>query len=159
MTETKLVIRLYHKLIKTSTTGRGVKALPTSDHGFAGSSPAGGESLPEPKRRFIAQSLSCSPFHLPDMIEILLKGTYKPNASSLVLLLVLLQLLYLLISTALHLDNYYYYHYYYDYYTNYYYCYYFYYYYYKYSYYCIEYYKHYHCYLDDYYYYHHHTNY
>ena len=32
-------------------------ALPTSDHGVAGSNPAGGEILPEPKRRFIAQSL------------------------------------------------------------------------------------------------------
>ena len=38
-------------------------ALPTSDHGVTGSNPAGGEILPEPKRRFIAQSLSCSPFH------------------------------------------------------------------------------------------------
>ena len=38
-------------------------ALPTSDHGVAGSNPAGGEILPEPKRRFIAQSFSCSPFH------------------------------------------------------------------------------------------------
>ena len=46
-------------------------ALPTSDHGVAGSNLAGGEILPEPKRRFIAQSLSCSPFHHP---EILLKG-------------------------------------------------------------------------------------
>ena len=36
-------------------------ALPTLDHGVAGSNPAGGEILPEPKRRFIAQSLSCSP--------------------------------------------------------------------------------------------------
>ena len=36
-------------------------ALPTSD-------------LPEPKRRFIAQSLSCSPFHCLKMTEILLKG-------------------------------------------------------------------------------------
>ena len=46
-------------------------ALPTSDHGVAGSNPAGGESLPEPKRRFIAQSLSCSPFHRLEMTEIL----------------------------------------------------------------------------------------
>ena len=38
-------------------------ALPTSDHGVAGSNPAGGEILPETKRRFIAQSLSCSSFH------------------------------------------------------------------------------------------------
>ena len=49
-------------------------ALPTSDHGVAGSNSAGGEILPEPKRRFIAQSLSCSPFHCLEMTEILLKG-------------------------------------------------------------------------------------
>ena len=49
-------------------------ALPTSDHGVAGSNPARGEILPEPKRRFIAQSLSCSPFHHLEMTEILLKG-------------------------------------------------------------------------------------
>ena len=49
-------------------------ALPTSDHGVAGSNPAGGEILPEPKRRFIAQSLSYSPFHRLEMTEILLKG-------------------------------------------------------------------------------------
>ena len=49
-------------------------SLPTSDHGVAGSNPAGGEILPEPKRRFIAQSLSCSPFHHLEMTEILLKG-------------------------------------------------------------------------------------
>ena len=49
-------------------------ALPTSDHGVAGSNPAGGEILPEPKRRFIAQSLSFSPFHRLEMTEILLKG-------------------------------------------------------------------------------------
>ena len=35
---------------------------------------AGGEILPEPKRRFIAQSLSCSPFHRLEMTDILLKG-------------------------------------------------------------------------------------
>ena len=49
-------------------------ALPTSDHGVGGSNPAGGEILPEPKRRFIAQSLSCSPFHHLEMTKILLKG-------------------------------------------------------------------------------------
>ena len=49
-------------------------ALPTSDHGVAGSNPTGGEILPEPERRFIAQSLSCSPFHRLEMTEILLKG-------------------------------------------------------------------------------------
>ena len=36
-----------------------VLKIPTSDHGIAGSNPAGGENLPEPKRRFNAQSLSC----------------------------------------------------------------------------------------------------
>ena len=49
-------------------------ALPTWDHGVAGSNPAGGVILPEPKRRFIAQSLSYSPFHRLEMTEILLKG-------------------------------------------------------------------------------------
>ena len=49
-------------------------ALPTSGHGVAGSNPAGGEILPEPKRRFIAQSLSCSSFHRLEVTEILLKG-------------------------------------------------------------------------------------
>ena len=49
-------------------------ALPTSDHGVVGSNPAGSEILPEPKRRFIAQSLSCSAFHCLEMTEILLKG-------------------------------------------------------------------------------------
>ena len=49
-------------------------ALPTSEHGVAGSNPAGGEILPVPKRRFIAQSLSYSPFHRLEMTEILLKG-------------------------------------------------------------------------------------
>ena len=37
-------------------------------------SPAGGGILSEPKRHFIAQSLSCSPFHRLEMTEILLKG-------------------------------------------------------------------------------------
>ena len=49
-------------------------ALPTSVHGVAGSNPAGGEILPEPKWRFIAQSLSCSSFHRLEVTEILLKG-------------------------------------------------------------------------------------
>ena len=60
-------------------------ALPTSDHGVAGSNPAGGEFIPEPKRRFIAQSLSCSPFHRLEMTEILLKGRKtltRPSISS-----------------------------------------------------------------------------
>ena len=42
-------------------------ALPTSHHGVAGSNPAEGEILPEPKRRFTAHSLSCSPFHRLEM--------------------------------------------------------------------------------------------
>ena len=49
--------------------------LPTSDHGVTGSNPTGGKILPEPKRCFIAKSLSCSPFHHLNMTEILLKGT------------------------------------------------------------------------------------
>ena len=49
-------------------------ALPILVHGIAGSNPTGGEILPEPKRRFIAQSLSCSPFHRLEMTEILFKG-------------------------------------------------------------------------------------
>ena len=49
-------------------------ALPTSVHGVPGSNPAGGEILSEPKRCFIAQSLSCSPFHRLKLTEILLKG-------------------------------------------------------------------------------------
>ena len=49
-------------------------ALPTLVHGVGGSNPAGGEILPKPKRRFIAQSLSCSSFHHLEMTEILLKG-------------------------------------------------------------------------------------
>ena len=49
-------------------------ALPTSGHGVAGSNPAGGEILPEPKRRFTAQSFSCSSFHRLEVTEILLKG-------------------------------------------------------------------------------------
>ena len=58
---------------KKRPRGRAVSA-PDFGHGFAGSNPAGGQILPEPKRRFIAQSLSCSPFHRLEMTEILLKG-------------------------------------------------------------------------------------
>ena len=53
-------------------------ALPTFDHGIASSNPIGGEILPEPKRCFVIQSTSCSPFHHPNMTEILLKGMYNP---------------------------------------------------------------------------------
>ena len=60
-------------------------ALPTSDHGVAGSNPAGGEILPEPNRRFIAQSLSCSPFHRLEMTEILLKGRKTLTHPSIIL--------------------------------------------------------------------------
>ena len=48
--------------------------LPISDHGVAGLNPAGGEVLHKPKQCFIAQSLSCSPFHSSAITEILLKG-------------------------------------------------------------------------------------
>ena len=48
--------------------------LPTSDHGVTDSNPTGGEILPKPKKHFIAQSFSCSPFHRLEMTEILLKG-------------------------------------------------------------------------------------
>ena len=51
-------------------------ALQTSDHGVAGLNLAGGEILPEPKRHFIAQSLSCSPFHRLEMTEILFPRKY-----------------------------------------------------------------------------------
>ena len=57
----------------------GFRAVPTSDHRVAGSNPAWGEILPEHRQHFIAQSLSCSPFHRPDMTEILLKGTLNPE--------------------------------------------------------------------------------
>ena len=52
------------------------RAVSAPDFGsrVAGLNPAGGEILLEPKRRFIAQSLSCSPFHHLEMTEILLKG-------------------------------------------------------------------------------------
>ena len=43
-------------------------------HGVAGSNYAGGEVLPEPKRRFITQRLLSSSVHRPEMIEILLNG-------------------------------------------------------------------------------------
>ena len=79
-----IIISLFHSrngllsLIMALPEGKRPRAerlaLPTSDHGVAGSNSAGGEILPKPKRRFIAQSLSCSPFHRLEMIEILLKG-------------------------------------------------------------------------------------
>ena len=68
-------------------------ALPTSDHGVTGSNPAGGEILPEPKRRFIAQSLSCSPFHRLEMTEILSKGRKTLTHPSIALLFVYVFLL------------------------------------------------------------------
>ena len=49
-------------------------ALLTSDQGVASLNSTGGEMLPGPKRGFIEQSLSYSPFHHPDTTEILLKG-------------------------------------------------------------------------------------
>ena len=82
-----------HNVSPDSNLSRSVRvaerlALPTSDHRVAGSNPAGGEILPEPKRRFIAQSLTCSPFHRLEMTEILLKGrktlTHTSNLSIIV---------------------------------------------------------------------------
>ena len=72
-----LHIHLWHRSVRVAER----LALPTSDHGVAGSNPAGGKILPEPKRRFIAQSLSCSPFHRLEMTEILLKGRKTLNSS------------------------------------------------------------------------------
>ena len=66
-------IAFLHKLARNIRVAERL-ALPTSDHGVTGSNPAGGEIFPEPKQRFIAQSLSCSPFHCLEMTEILLKG-------------------------------------------------------------------------------------
>ena len=60
-------------------------ALPTSNHGVAGSNPAGGDILPEPKWRFVAQSLSYSPFHRLEMTEILLKGCKTLTDPSIIL--------------------------------------------------------------------------
>ena len=66
--------------------GRAV-STPDLDQRVTGSNPAGGEILSEPKRHFIAQSLSSSPFHRPEMTEILLKGcktvTHPSNNSML----------------------------------------------------------------------------
>ena len=56
--------------------GREVSA-PNFVSRVAGLNPAGGEILPEPKRRFIAQSLSWSPFQRPDMTE-LVERDIKP---------------------------------------------------------------------------------
>ena len=85
--EGKRLGQIYHTRLRTSCSSlnqhlfskRSVRvaerlALPTSDHGVAGSNPAGGEILPVPKRRFIAQSLLYSPFHRLEMTEILFKG-------------------------------------------------------------------------------------
>ena len=66
----KMMMRFYNPFKSISEAS----AWPTSDHGVAGSNPAGGEILSEPNQRFIAQSLSCSPFHRLEMTEILLKG-------------------------------------------------------------------------------------
>ena len=50
-------------------------------HGVTGWNLPGGEILPEPKRCFIAKSLSRSPFHSLEMTEILLKGRKNANLS------------------------------------------------------------------------------
>ena len=80
MSEKKMLVLIYtsesiHRLTCCAKRPRGrAVSTPTLNHGVAGSNPAGGEILPEPKRRFIAQSLSCSPSHRLEMTEILLKG-------------------------------------------------------------------------------------
>ena len=51
---------------------------PTLDHWDSGSNSTGGQILSKPKWRFIAQSSSCSPFHDPDMTELLFKDV-KPQ--------------------------------------------------------------------------------
>ena len=56
-------------------------ALPTSDHGVAGSNPAGGAILSEPKRRFMAQILWCSPSIVPIWLKYCWKGRKTPNSS------------------------------------------------------------------------------
>ena len=63
-----------HHLSKKSSRMAERLAFPTSVHSVAGSNPAGGEILSEPKRHSNAQSLSYSPFHRLEMTEILLKG-------------------------------------------------------------------------------------
>ena len=68
-----LVIKYIHFTSRSVRVAERL-ALPTSDQGVAGSNPAGGEILPEPKRRFIAQSFSCSSSHRLEITEILLKG-------------------------------------------------------------------------------------
>ena len=47
--------------------------LSTLGHWVSGLNSARDEILSEPKQQFIVQSPPCSPFHCPDMIEILLK--------------------------------------------------------------------------------------
>ena len=54
-------------------------ALPTSDHGVSGSSPAGGEIISEPKRRFITQRFSCSSIHRSDMNVVVVLVFYGPS--------------------------------------------------------------------------------
>ena len=62
----------FSLLLKKSPRGRAVSA-PDLDHGVTGSNPAGDGIIPKPKQRFIAQSLSCSPFYRLEMTEVLLK--------------------------------------------------------------------------------------
>ena len=53
---------ISHCEIKSKRPRAEQLALPISDNGVTGVKTAGGEILPEPKQRFIAESLSCSPF-------------------------------------------------------------------------------------------------
>ena len=77
-------LNLYEGKSRISETSLPVKFEPycRSDRSqLQSSSPSGGKIISEPKRRFIALSFSCSPFHHPDMNEIQLKGTSNCNSS------------------------------------------------------------------------------
>ena len=67
-------VKYQNLMIIWSIRMAGWLALPTLDHGVVDLNPAGGEIIPESEWHFIAQSLSWSPLHHLEMIEILLKG-------------------------------------------------------------------------------------
>ena len=62
------ILRLFHEFVS------GCLLFSALGIGSSLSLDVGGEILPKPKRFFIAQSLSCSPFHCPEITELLLKG-------------------------------------------------------------------------------------
>ena len=83
----KSFLRPYSPYYMKRPRGRAVSA-PDFGSRVVGTNPVGGEILPEPKQRFIAQSLSCSPFHRLEMTEILLKGRKTLTHPSISLLLI-----------------------------------------------------------------------